>query len=194
MVQGTVHGGVSVSTADLILRLFRWCPFLGGAFGKGLRASGENSLDIVTSGLRAVDVEAICSVFAGSLTFLLQMNELPAGVFVELIAASSLSGRILLEGAFEYSPPLSPIFSDVSGAAAGLEIMVFGLLLDVDAVPEVDESSPSCLLVCTSMNCTLVSTSDAELIIGLVSFSLEFNLTCGCFLSICFLKLLEEDL
>lgn len=49
--------GVSVSTADLILRLFGWFLFLGGAFSNDLSDSGENTIEVVTRGLRAVDVE-----------------------------------------------------------------------------------------------------------------------------------------
>lgn len=39
--------GVSVKTADLILRLFGWFFFLGGVFGNGLTDSDGNALEVV---------------------------------------------------------------------------------------------------------------------------------------------------
>lgn len=54
--------GVSVSTADLILRLFGWFRFLGGAFDNGLSDSGENTLEVVARGLQTVDGEATSSL------------------------------------------------------------------------------------------------------------------------------------
>lgn len=62
---------VSVSTADLTLRLLGWFFFLGGSFGNGLTDSGENTfVEVVAKGITAVNEEA-----TDSLALLLGKNE-----------------------------------------------------------------------------------------------------------------------